>query len=445
MRLPATPPPPGQVFAQRHADMQSAMQVKAFNEFIRKCERYYWPWDKVRLAARDGISAELAWAFVKLSRMQRFKYLPLTGRNIMRLRYNMSDKVQEELMHIDQELAGRLISDDEVPLTPHQKERFIIGALREEAISSSMLEGAATTRRNAKELLKSGRKPRTIGEKMVLNNYLAIQFIRDNRKMDLSPALLLELQTILTRETLDSDDQVGRFRTDSDDITIVDVRDGEIMHTPPPASELESRIDKLCKFANDEGNSPSGFIHPVVQACIIHFQLGFDHPFCDGNGRTARALFYWLMLRKGYWLFEYIPISRLIYNGPSQYARAFLYCETDEFDVTYFLTYKAKIIERARTELHQYIRDKQHQVASARRLFAADQRLNYRQQELALRITRNPDLFVTIGEHQNHHAIAYGTARSDLLKMVDWGYLMHDNAGKRHDFHPSPKLLGGTE
>lgn len=36
-------------------------------------------------------------------------------------------------------------------------------------------------------------------------------------------------------------------------------------------------------------NSDSGlFMHPI----LVHFMVSYLHPFVDGNGRTARALFY---------------------------------------------------------------------------------------------------------------------------------------------------------
>lgn len=59
----------------------------------------------------------------------------------------------------------------------------------------------------------------------------------------------------------------------------------------------------------------------------MHFMLSYDHPFVDGNGRTARILFYWSMLSQDYWLAEFLPISRLLKMAPSQYARSFIYTE----------------------------------------------------------------------------------------------------------------------
>lgn len=52
----------------------------------------------------------------------------------------------------------------------------------------------------------------------------------------------------------------------------------------------------------------------------LHFMLGYEHPFVDGNGRVARAMFDWAMLRNGYWLFEFISVSRIIRQAPAKYA-----------------------------------------------------------------------------------------------------------------------------
>jgi Fic family protein len=439
MRIPRTPPSPDAVLKNRGSELAASFSKPEFREFTRMCERRYFAWDKLRLVAPSDVDAELAWAVVKLGRIQRYRWLPLYGTNGITLRFCVPDDVQRELMLIDQQLAGRLVADDESPLHPQQRERFIITALREEAIASSMLEGAATTRRDAKQLLKSGRKPRTKGERMVWNNYRAIMFIRENNKAPLTPKLVLELHALLTTETLEDRTAEGRLRTDEDDIKVVDDRDNTIIHVPPPAATLNERLELLCRFANTLSDGEL-FIHPVIRACVLHFQLGFDHPFVDGNGRMARAIFYWSMLKQGYYLFEYLPISRLIYRGPSKYARAFLYCEGDEFDVTYFIRYKMRIIRQAREELRTYITAKQRQLAEARRLFADDGRLNHRQQQVVLQAVRNSDRVFTIADHRETFAVSYGTARNDLLELAEWDYLVKVGDKKRHDFYPSAKL-----
>jgi Fic family protein len=440
MRKLEAPPITADLFRKSPQEIAKIMQSQDFQTIMGKCETAYWPWDMLRFRVRNSeIEPEAIWIFSQMSRKSRMKTLPLLGYGGTALRFNMPDALQHELMLIDQQLAGGIISNEDSLPPASQRERFIVSALQEEAIASSMLEGAVTTHQEAKEMLKAGRKPRDRGEQMVVNNYHAIQFIRENRNTELSPNFLLELQKILTDRTLDDTGQVGRFRTTNDLISVVDARDNEVMHIPPPASELPVRLKALCDFANQPPQEKK-FVHPVVAACVLHFQVGFDHPFCDGNGRTARALFYWMMLHHGYWLFEYLPISRLIYRAPIKYARAFLYCENDSFDVTYFLLYKAKIIGMARRDLREYISKKQQHLAQARRLSASDSRLNHRQQELVLNATRNPDRYFTISEHRGKYAISYQTARNDFLELAKWKYFKKRLIGKRFEFVAGEKI-----
>jgi len=440
MRRPESPPSINQLFGQSELlrEFGQAASDPKYREVVRHVQEGYRPWRRVKyIAHAEGLSPEILWTLVKLNRSTTFRRLPLQGENGVPLVFNRPDVIQEELMHIDQQLAGRIISADDQPISHAHQERFVISALREEAIASSMLEGAATTRRDAKEMLASGRKPRTRGERMVANNYRAITFIREHRATPMSPEFLLRVQAILTEDTLDPEDEIGRFRTEADNVRVTDVEDN-VLHTPPPAQELPHRLRAFCDFANCI--TGEGFIHPVIRASVLHFQIGFDHPFCDGNGRTARAIFYWAMLRAGYWLFEYLPISRLIYAGPSKYAMAYLYTETDDFDLTYFLAYKAKIIGRARKELTEYIAAKQREMSAARKVFESDHRLNHRQRDVILRMVRSPGSVFDIQDHQARHGTAYGTARTDLLELVGWGYLAKTQVGNRFEFASGPKV-----
>ena len=109
----------------------------------------------------------------------------------------------------------------------------------------------------------------------------------------------------------------------------------------------------MCDFANGEGGG--SYIPPALRSMMLHFWLAYDHPFTDGNGRTARAPFYWSMLKHKYWLFEFISISDVILKSPIQYDRAFLHTESDENDLTYFLAYHSKIIRESISKLTAYL------------------------------------------------------------------------------------------
>jgi Fic family protein len=265
-----------------------------------------------------------------------------------------------------------------------------VKSLVEEAITSSQLEGASTTRDVAKEMIKRGRAPRDRSETMILNNYRALQFIREIREESLTPSIVFELQRLLTEGTLDEPNAAGRFRHQDEHIVVSDEMDGSVLHDPPSAAELQARMEAMCAFAN-AADTDEPFIHPVVRSILLHFWLAYDHPFVDGNGRTARALFYWSMARRGYWLAEFLSISRILKHAPGRYNRAFLYTETDDNDATYFILFQLRVIVRAIEELHEYLARKAVEMEETARLIRRShvirERLNHRSNHTARRTT----------------------------------------------------------
>lgn len=319
-------------------------------------------------------------------------------------------------------------------------QRFLVNSLMEEAIRSSQLEGATTSRVIAKELLRSGREPKDRSERMIANNYRALQFMRDEMGEKLSPESILELHRIVTEGTLDDPSAAGRLQQPGERrVAVFDRDDGEPIHKPPPAEQLPERMRLLCEFAN-EGEGSAQFVYPVVRAILLHFWLAYDHPFEDGNGRTARILFFWLMQRRGYWLAEYLPISRLIRRAQSQYARAFVETETDGGDTTYFLIHQLKIIERSIDDLHHYLQRKIAEVRNVEQLLHRDDDLNGRQLALLTDAVRHPEGLYSFDSHARSHRVSHETARSDLKQLVDRGLLVQRRRGRMHVFEPAPDI-----
>jgi Fic family protein len=182
----------------------------------------------------------------------------------------------------------------------------------------------------------------------------------------------------------------------------------------------------------------------VIRAIALHFQIGYDHPFVDGNGRTARALFYWSMLRSGYWLTEYLSISAALKRAPAQYSRAYLHTETDDSDRGYFVCHQLATIEKAVDGLREYVARKTKDHRAAEKLLKPGSRLgtrlNHRQRELLLHALRNPDDVYSIAEHQHSHQVTYQTARSDLLGLVEEGLMRQETRRRAFIFSPVADL-----
>jgi Fic family protein len=176
------------------------------------------------------------------------------------------------------------------------------------------------------------------------------------------------------------------------------------------------------------------FIHPVVKAIILHFWLAYVHPFNDGNGRTARALFYWYMLKNRYWFFEYMSISRKIVKSRNQYYRSFLYSETDAGDMTYFIVYHLRAISAAIKELKRYIDRKKSEFAYAIQQWSNYPSLNYRQKDVLKKALQDKLLTFSIKSHMQRYNVVHQTARSDLLGLYEAGLVTRYKQGKAFYF-----------
>lgn len=438
MKMPVRPPSVEQTVASLFAEGPDAMApiIRAGQEALGSGEYLHWEKLRYRRPPR-GLSHQAWWAGIKLARWGLVKDTPLVGPDGRPFVFGLPDPAPEHLHHIDQDAAGSIEVCDSNVANPATRDRYVVRSLIEEAITSSHLEGAATTRRVAKELIRSGRKPRDRDEQMILNNYAAMQRIRRIKDRPLTRRLLLDLHRLLADRTLDDPEAVGRFRK-ADERVEVATPYNEVLHTPPPAHELPARLKAMCAFANEQ--TPQYFIHPVIRSILLHFWLAYDHPFVDGNGRCARALFYWSMLRRGYWLCEFISISQIIKEAPAQYGRAFLYTETDQNDLTYFVLYHLEVIRRAIGELHDYIAAKTAEVRRAERLIRASARFNHRQLALLSHALRHPDAEYTIRSHQTSHGVVYQTARTDLLELADRELLEKRKVGRRLCFIPPGDL-----
>lgn len=438
MKVPVSPPPFGRLFDTHAGEFGRLLRLRIGPEVRGRYEH----WDHLRhLPPPSGLTSEQWWLAIKLARTTAARDLPLTDRDGRPFRVALTDSIAEKLHTITRECSGSLRGLDSIA-DDRAKERFLIRSQIEEAMTSSQLEGAGTTTAVAKEMLRSGRAPRDHGERMIHNNYLAMQELKRWRNQRLTPDAVFEIHRLLTADTLDDPAQAGRFRAVGDNIVVQDEK-GRILHMPPHANELPARLQALCDFAN--GAHEDGFLHPVIRAIALHFQVGYDHPFCDGNGRTARTLFYWSMLRSGYWLTEFLSVSSVFKRAKAKYLRAYLYTETDDADLGYFVDHHLDVILGAIDGLHGWLARKADERQRAEGMLRPGSRLggklNHRQRELLTDAVRHPDRNYRIDRHKQIQDISYQTARSDLLALVELELMRSERIGKAFVFTPVPNLV----
>lgn len=429
MKIPEKPLEYINIFKNNAEKILLAITDIEVASFLSKEELEYNYWDNFRqLQMPKNLPPEIVWACREMRRSGKLINSPIKNDKNGFFGYTLTPVIEQTLHQTDRNMP--FITED---LPEKQgREAMLIHALMEEAIASSQIEGAAATRRKAKEMLAAHKKPANRSEQMILNNYKAITHIRGLKDVPLSREILLELHRILCEKTL-PEDEIGEFRQspEDDNVEVID-SDGTVLYRPPAGKEIEAMLQDLIGFANSDGGP---FIHPLIKGILLHFWLAWIHPFCDGNGRTARAIFYWYMLKKRYWAFEYLSISRIVLHKEGQYKRAFLYSELSG-DLTYFLAFNAKIINEAACEVSDYIKRKLKEENAGVELLRKFPRLNTRQRALLLHAREHAAIIYTIRGHQGLHNVSYATARADMLGLVSMGLFIETGSSKTREFLP---------
>lgn len=393
----------------------SMLKDKKCLDKIKAINSKYLYWDKVKCQMKsENFSPIDLWTAVKLTRNLDYRHLQF-GK--YKFSFSQTDYIQEILHKFDLNVGGNLGAQQLIP--EQEKEKYLVSSIMEEAIASSQIEGAVTTRRKAKEMLRKNDKPRSKSDQMILNNYRTIQTIVDIRNEPLTINLLLEIHRQISHNTLNDKSDEGKFRN-SNDVFVVDHIESEIVHRPPDFKEIPELMEQISHFFNNDEHDY--FIHPVIKGIILHFMIGYIHPFVDGNGRTARALFYWYLLSKGYWLTEYLSISRLIIKSKNQYESAYLYTENDENDLTYFINYNLKTMDLAYDALRIYIQRKIEEkkyVTNFQRIAG----INDRQAEIIKWFNDEPHLLLTVKEVENRLLVSNQTSRTDLKQLMESGFI----------------------
>ena len=381
---------------------------------VDKVNADYEYWDKAKYKKLpEGFTPQMLWANVKASRLRSM--IPVWNK------YSINLCVTSQMQRLCHEFDMKFGSFWEVEgdTQSSEKKYYLSSSLMEEAIYSSKMEGASTTRIVAKDMLRKKKSPQNKSQQMIVNNYNTIQYIVEHKDEPLTEELLLTIHRLMTVKTLDNPEDAGRFRT-NDKVVVADMVEGDIIYTPPSFQEIPEFVESLCDFFNND--NPRTFIHPIIRGIIVHFMLAFMHPFVDGNGRTARALFYWYMLKEGYKLTEYMSISRVIAKSKSNYEKAFRYVENDGNDMGYFVAYNLEALEISFQQLRDYIQRKQREKSAANSFMMAGN-INQRQALVLQRLKEEPETIFTVKDVQEQFSVSSMTARKDLSALVLQGYL----------------------
>ena len=436
MKTPMAPPDFSKMLAEDNKERVVDLLVNRRGD----AERTYLPWDKMRYKKPpEGLTHKEWWFITRIWRESIQRSTSLHDMAGNHFTYALPDGVLQANDYINTNARGQITISEQVT-NRETRDRYLVSSLIEEAITSSQLEGASTEHRVAKEMLRSGRSPRDRSEKMIYNNYLAMRQIGSHKDEKLTVDLILEIHRIVTEGTLENPAASGRFQLASEDRVAVFDQYNTLLHSPPPAEEIPDRIQELCDFAN--GAETGAYLPAALRAITVHFMIGYIHPFEDGNGRTARTLFYWSMLNQDYWLTEFLTVSSILKKAPSKYGRSFLFTEQDRNDLTYFFIYQLGVIERAIKDLHIHLAKKMDEVREiARSITAMNEHFNHRQLALLQNAVEDRRQVYTVQSHANSHRASPETARKDLIGLEEAGLLVKTKSGRANAWMPADDIV----
>lgn len=425
-------------FQEIFINPETKKEVFDFVQRINSPVYLYWDKAQYKEPSPKNMSKEELWIFAKFIRDSDKEKSEIKSSNGEYFSWVKLPNLEEFFHKTDQDLGGNLLSF-KVDIDKNNKQKLISRGVVEEAIASSQLEGADTTREVAKRFLRESRKPKNESERMILNNYIAIKKIEDEYKnKELNLKLLLEMHGDIVKDVVDELGEKPRLRKNGDKIFVTNRIDGTVYHEGPNVEFVQKELIRLFDFANDKSNTL--FLHPIIKAIMLHFWLAYLHPFTDGNGRVSRLLFYWYLLKHDYWAFAYLPISRIIKKAPDKYKMAFVYTEQDDLDLTYFIDYSIEKIQLAIDDFIKYVKKRSLANSNVNKIAKIKYNLNERQIQLLQFFIGDKNEKTTIQIHTNLYQITRKTAANDLKGIEKKGFVFSKKQGRTIYYYPTKKI-----
>lgn len=355
------------------------------------------------------------WPLLQQERRKRAIQLPLLDQNGVPFWFVVNASIEQQCDSVA-ELARRDAVFD-MPVFADMMDDAVI----DEAVFSSMIEGAFTSREAAVGFLRKHREPANKSEQMVKNNYDALTYVLEHLEEPITEDMIVGIARIVTRNA--AEDRVEGYRAGK---VVVMGRD-DVVYTPPEASAVPRMMASLIRFIHESE------LHPVLKACIAHFYFVYVHPFGDGNGRTARALSYMMLLQSGYEFFRYFSISSMVAKERGRYYKAILNVEESDGDMTYFVDFYSDMLSRSVAEMEKHLT---HHVLAGQRIRELENTgaLNTRQLTGAKWLLEGEGTQVTVEIWRKKYKVTTETARRDLLALCTQGIVERHMDGRRAVF-----------
>ena len=354
--------------------------------------RIYESYDILKIKEKAGI----LFATQELQYRKIHKELvPLQGLESTSIYMVLTEEIKNKLISIDN-LYGKINSNHKV------KDVIFL-----DAYHSATIEGARTTVENVR---KSYDQPKTKDDKMVINTIHGMNYAYENR---INMENIRNLWELITKDVCDNSQLAGeRFR----DGMVYVGSNTDIIHTPANPEDIEKMMQDMFTFMQ------TSEFNIWIKAAISHFYIVYIHPYCDGNGRTARVLTQSFLLHNGLDKIKCFSLSRAINDNLSGYYASLKESEKiyqngkKWIDITPFIDYFLDTIEKGMiTSLKE-----DHQLSEKQKLLLSKMQ------------KRGKGTEITIENAAGILKVSEQTAAKHLNGLVEMGYLEKIKRGRRN-------------
>lgn len=354
--------------------------------------------------------------FVEVLKNNLFNYLPIRDFNGNPIAY------LENVSHLRMSAVKILLSGQS------SISGYSLKAMEDEIYSSLSIENIESSRASIRRILE-GCAPKNESEDRLFGIKKGLDFISDSANK-ITEENIYMLYQLSIGDYLNGEAKLldGKYyRHDA-----VYIMGTQLEHQGLSHHILSEYMGQLIEFIETENK-----MNDLVKAAVIHFYMGYIHPYFDGNGRMARLIHLWYLVQQGYSATLFIPFSNYINRTRKKYYNAYTLTEENArisgvLDLTPFLVY---FVEEIYNRLKPSVISKSASMklyddALTKGIITEKEKKLY---NFVLAAYGN-DEFSTKELEKDYGDAAYATIRSFVLKFYDLGLLDVRKYGNRNKY-----------
>lgn len=378
-----------------------------------------------------GMTCEQTWEVLNAIRRQTAIELPFRDADDHRGWFSLTRSITDGFEDIEKRCSAGSQLD-----TVSQSRNMVFFAVESyvsDALSCLQEDGVESEYENVRAILLGEQEPKEPEELLLYNGHQLTKRIDEYVDRPCSVELLSELYSSM--------------------IEGVDVK----IDTPPVHSNgFAWKIKRLDSISTLElvsslvnATRSEDIEHPLILALGMQFVMMSNVPFPAWNSMATTLIMKLIFKKANLPVLAFLPINKIIGDWKRGWLRNKVgipdvtECEVrigDEIDYTLYVDTALRLVRRelddVESRFKRIIKENESFVEAMR----DDLDINYRQRDVLRIALDDPKTVFKISDHQKHYLVAYGTARSDLLKLAELGLLLCIRKGHAFEFHVAPGL-----